>query len=102
MPDNRVWCLTGAEIRPGENYGPVRLFVGNRILMEANCQPGTCQPSYRQVWTPEEIAIREGRTLGDYFECDADLSTPGMQQCTPGSVPEGAFIEIGIEVFPAP
>lgn len=102
VPAGKVWCLTGVSIEPGANYGPVRLFVGNRILAEANCQPGTCNPAYATVWSPDEIVIREGRILGDFFVCDADLATEGIQECAGAGVPEGAFIRVGVEVFPAP
>ncbi len=102
VPANKVWCLTGVSIEPGPNYGPVRLFTGDRILAEANCQPGACEPAYLTLWSPDEIRIREGRTLGDFFVCDANPETPEIEDCATAGIPEGAFIRIGVEIFPAP
>lgn len=101
IPDNKVWCLDGVRIEPGQNYGNVRLTVGNRVLFEANCVPGSCAPTYDHVWTPEEVVIRAGRTLVEFFTCADDPLTL-INECTDPNAPAGAVITIGVEVFPAP
>jgi hypothetical protein len=87
------------------NYGHVKLMQGSHVLFEADCDPGLCEPEYTTGtdWLPPNtIVVRAGKTLSDQFVCDADLITPEIQDCASAGVPEGAFIDIGIEVFPAP
>jgi hypothetical protein len=102
VPAGRVWCLDGVRIEPGQSYGNVRLTVGNRVLFEARCEPGTCAPSYDHVWSPDEIVIRATRTLVEYFVCADDPLTPLVNECADPNAPAGAVITIGVEVFPAP
>lgn len=100
VPEARGWCLDGVRITPGQNYGHVKLMLGNRVLFEANCEPGSCV-TYEQVWAPDEILIKPGKILTDMFICDGDLVTPDLQPCTE-LTPTGATIEIGYETVPAP